>query len=212
MVIASLLAAACEPFNATGGAGGDYKLFVFSGWVQRWNPCQTIHYRVDTRAGGNVQAVWSAISDLSRATGIHFVYDGRTMSIPQPGSTKQTAQLVVAFANPLGRVFGTGHLRGGTQIGYGGFWSYYTTVNGRINSYKITKGYTIIDASFWARASASMRSNVLHHELGHAFGLDHAAYASEVMYPSVSSSSPAYYSAGDLAGFRRVGLMAGCMS
>jgi predicted Zn-dependent protease len=57
-----------------------------------------------------------------------------------------------------------------------------------------------------------VRTAALLHELGHAVGLNHAHFTSEVMYPSVSDAGPNYYSAGDLAGLAKVGRPAGCLS
>jgi hypothetical protein len=53
-------------------------------------------------------------------------------------------------------------------------------------------------------------ATLLRHELGHAMGLNHAAHSDEVMYPTISGSSPTDYQAGDLAGLRAVGATAGC--
>ncbi len=206
--------AGCQPVQprATTGVAADYKLFVFSGWVQRWNPCEPIHYRVDTRAGGSLFAVWGAVSDLALATGLTFTYDGPAAYLPQPGRSDQPAPLVISFANRSGQAYGSGYLKGGDQIGYGGFYSRYQSSGSTITSYRITEGYAVIEASAFARSSERVKRDLLLHELGHAVGLDHARLASEVMYPVVGNGSPDGYTAGDLAGLSRVGRSAGCLT
>ncbi len=157
---------------------GDYRLFDFSGWVQRWDPCQVIHYRVDTRYGGSVSVVKTAIATLAKASGLHFAYDGSTDFTPQPGDSKQPAPLVIAFARSVGEPGGSLYLHGGTQIGYGGFRSTYTkNHSGTITSYEITTGFAVIDGPRYAAMSGRIQRDTLLHELGHAVGLDHAEEA-----------------------------------
>ncbi len=53
-------------------------------------------------------------------------------------------------------------------------------------------------------------ATVLRHELGHAVGLNHAGRSDEIMYPTVSHSSPTDYQAGDRTGLSKIGASAGC--
>ncbi len=195
------------------GVRADYAVNVYSGWVQRWNPCAPVHYRVNlSLEPGALPAVQAAVAALSKGTGITFVYDGTTSAIPEAAKWNQPAPLLIAFAHPGGQTYGSSYLAGGNQLGEGGFQSQFSTINGRISTYKIINGYAVIDANGYNRADAHVRTAVLLHELGHAVGLNHAHLTSEVMYPSVSDAGPDYYSAGDLAGLAAVGRPAGCLS
>ncbi len=191
----------------------DFAVNVYSGWVQRWNPCAPVHYRVNAAQDPSaLPAVQAAVAALSKGTGITFVYDGGTRFIPHSGAWSQPAPLIIAFARHNGLAGGTDYLAGGNQLGEGGFQSQYTSLGGRILSYKIINGYVVVDVDGYLRADAHVRTAVLLHELGHAVGLNHAHFTSEVMYPSVSDSGPDHYSAGDLAGLAKVGRPAGCLS
>lgn len=211
---AATVTSACgTPVAATViGNPADYAVNVFSGWTQRWNPCAPVHYRVDIRlqpaALGTVKA---AVAQLSKGTGISFVFDGTTAYTPTGGSWSQPAPLVISFAKHAGQPGGSSYLAGGNQLGEGGFQSSYQTVNGKITSYKIVKGYAVLDAAAFSRSTPKVRTGSLLHELGHAVGLNHAHFTSEIMYPVISNSGAGAYSSGDLAGLRRVGSAAGCI-
>jgi hypothetical protein len=205
------VATACAP--APAGNPADFSVNVFSGWVQRWNPCVPVHYRVnDALSPGALANAKSAVSQLSAATGITFIFDGTTSFVPSSGNWSSPAPLIIAFAHHSGQPGGTNYLAGGNQLGEGGFQSAYTSVNGHITSYKIIKGYAVIDNDGYNRASGHVRMAALLHELGHAVGLNHARFTTEVMYPVVSNSGPSAYAAGDLAGLRKVGRPAGCLA
>ena len=205
---------ACGPLRsyATVGNSADYSINNYSGWVQRWNPCTPIHYKVNTDlAPGELSRVFSAVGSVSNATGLRFVYDGATSYVPEAGQWNQPDELVISFANHTGMSSGSTYLAGANQLGEGGFQSTYTTSNGRINNYQITKGYAVIDAVAYGYSSAKVRNDTLLHELGHAVGLNHAHYTSEIMYPVIDNYSPDGYTAGDLSGLAQVGASQGCL-
>jgi predicted Zn-dependent protease len=205
---------ACGPIqsHATIGNSADYSTNVYSGWVQRWNPCSPIHYMVNTdSAPGELSRVFSAVSSISQATGLRFVYDGATSFVPESGNWNQPSDLVISFANHDGMAGGSSYLAGANQLGEGGFQSTYVTSNDRITNYKITKGYAVIDAVGYGYSSAKVRNDTLLHELGHAVGLNHARYSSEIMYPVITDYSPSGYTAGDLSGLAQVGSGLGCL-
>jgi hypothetical protein len=206
---------ACGPIqsHATAGNSADFAINNYSGWVQRWNPCTPVHYEVNTdMAPGQLGRVLSAVASVSQATGLRFVYDGATSYVPQQGAWNQPSELVIAFANHNGSGGGSSYLSGANQLGEGGFQSTYMTSNGRISSYQITKGYAVIDATAFNYSSDKVRNDTLLHELGHAVGLNHAHYTSEIMYPVISNYSPDGYSGGDLAGLAKVGASQGCIN
>jgi hypothetical protein len=206
---------ACGPIHskATVGNAADYSTNVYSGWVQRWNPCTPIHYTVNATGApaGELTRVFSAVASVSQATGLHFVYDGPTSYVPEAGDWNQPSSLVIAFANHNGMAGGSTYLSGANQLGEGGFQSTYVTTNGRISNYKITKGYAVIDATAYGWSTTKVRNDTLLHELGHAVGLNHAHYTSEIMYPVINQNSPDGYTAGDLAGLSKVGATNGCL-
>jgi hypothetical protein len=206
---------ACGPIHskATVGNSADYSTNVYSGWVQRWNPCQVINYRVNAASApaGELSRVFSAVASVSQATGLRFNYVGTTDYVPENGDWNQPADLVISFANHNGMSGGSTYLSGANQLGEGGFQSTYVTSNGHISSYKITKGYAVIDAVAYGYGSAKVRNDTLLHELGHAVGLNHAHYTSEIMYPVINNYSPDGYTAGDLSGLAKVGASQGCL-
>jgi hypothetical protein len=207
---------ACGPISShsTLGNSADYSTNVYSGWVQRWNPCAPIHYKINTQlvGSGEVSRVLSAVATVSKATGLRFVYDGSTGYVPEKGQWDQPSDLVIGFANHDGMSYGSSYLSGANQLGEGGFQSTYTSWNGTISSYKITKGYAVIDAKAYGWSSEKVKNDTLLHELGHAVGLNHARFTSTIMYPIIGSNSPDGYTAGDLTGLQKVGASQGCIN
>jgi hypothetical protein len=90
------------------GNPADFAVNVDGGWVQRWNPCAAVHYRVNiTQEPGGLPAAQAAIAALAKATGITFAFDGTTTFIPQSGAWNQPAPLIVAFARHNGLTGGS---------------------------------------------------------------------------------------------------------
>jgi len=203
--------AACAP-AAVAGNPNDYSVNTHLGQRLRWNPRAAVQWRADLRnaPAGTLNVLKSAVAALSSKTGIPFVYDGPASFIPQRGGPAGPAPLVVSFGRRTGRPAASNYLTGGTNVGYGGFTATGQYVNGKA-VYKITRGFVVIDADRYPFLSSKIRSGVLMHELGHAVGLNHAKYRSELMYPTISASSPNGYAAGDLNGLRLLGRSAGCL-
>jgi hypothetical protein len=191
--------------------------------VLRWNPCQTITYKVNVAILPSrlrpavVGEVRSAFTRLAKATGLRFAYRGLTSEVPRStGLDAQSAEIVVAVTTPSGTDFPIG---GGT-LGYGGrAWYWWWRGAGSRISYgaAITRGFVVLDSSGARGLHAGFgrgldRGNLLLHELGHTVGLDHAGSTTSLMYPELSSSSPNGYSAGDKAGLARLGRRAGCLA
>lgn len=202
---------ACGPAISGPANASDYAVNVYAGMVARWNPCVAVHYRVnDALQPAALTNVKSAVAALSKGTGITFVYDGTTNYVPDLNKWTQPAPLVITFDKNKTQSGGSNYLAGGNQLGEGGFTSSYQIINGKSINLQITKGYVAIDAAGYGRSSAKVRTATLLHELGHAVGLNHAHLTSEVMYPVVGATSA--YSAGDLAGLRKVGRTQGCIA
>jgi hypothetical protein len=206
------LVAACAP-NVVPGNPTDFSVNTAAGQHLRWNPCAPVHWKADLRnaPAGTLTPLKAAVANLSAKSGITFVYDGAASYIPQKGSTAQPSSLVVSFARPPGRPSASNYLTGGTNVGYGGFEATGVNENGK-PVYQISKGFVVIDADRYPFLSTKIRNGVLEHELGHAVGLNHARFTSEIMYPTISNASPDNYSSGDLAGLRMLGRTAGCIS
>lgn len=191
--------------------------------VMRWNPCQTITYKVNvvvlpTRLRAPVLAeVRTAFVRLGEVSGLRFAYRGTTGEIPRSTSLdRQTAEIIVAVTTPARTDFPIG---GGT-LGYGGrSWYWWWHGSGSRISYgaAITRGFVVLDGTDLGGLRAGFgrglnRGNLLLHELGHTVGLDHAGAGASLMYPELSPSSPNGYTGGDRAGLALVGRRAGCLS
>jgi hypothetical protein len=219
LAVVALLAAvpvvaACTPTSAAStGNPTDYSTNFAGGQRLRWNPCAVVHWRADVRnaPATALSEVRTAVATLSAKTGITYVYDGPASYIPQQGGfASQPAPLVVSFGRAPGRPSASNYLSGGSNVGYGGYQAVGTSVNGKV-TYQIKRGFVVIDADRYPFMSGKIKAGLLLHELGHATGLNHAKYTTELMYPTISNSSPNGYSSGDLAGLRLLGRSAGCI-
>ncbi|TAK70689.1 MAG: matrixin family metalloprotease [Actinomycetota bacterium] len=223
------------PVLRIGTAAGDATTYALttvsvagSPLAARWNPCQAqITVRANVAAAGRnaaarrsaVRDVKGALARLSAATGMRFVYQGRTSYVPRgPGwAGANPAEIVVAWVTPGGRRSsdllsrsGAGGVAGTGGVAYS-MWS-----GGPGSGAEIGRGYVVLNAaarqSFKPGFGAGVtRGDLLLHELGHAVGLQHVSSASEVMYPVIVPRKVAGYSAGDLAGLAAVGAAAGCI-
>ncbi|MCW2777453.1 MAG: putative cell wall binding repeat 2-containing protein [Frankiales bacterium] len=182
--------------------------------VVRWDPCTPIDFRINAALGGRQAKadVLTAVARLSAASGLQFRYLGSTSYVPTAGRAPLAGSpLVIAWAPPAGRPSGSSRIGAG-EVGHGG-WAASTSPAGH---YRISSGYVVVRAGAplaMGFGAGVTRGRVLMHELGHAVGLDHVADRTMVMNATVTPSSPtALYQAGDVAGLRRVGAPAGCIS
>ncbi|MCU1677467.1 MAG: hypothetical protein JWM93_2225 [Frankiales bacterium] len=199
---------------------GSSKSYRLNSSHVRWNPCAKIHYRVNTTyaTAGALRDVTVAISRVEAATGLDFVYDGRTTVIPQSnygGSGGSTPKpVVIAWAKP-GK--GTGRsdiLSGGSELAVGSWvasgW-YDETGN---HPTRITTGSVVLDVASNRLAHGfgsgrPTRGGLLLHELGHVVGLSHVNDRTQIMNPYIINR--ATYGNGDKAGLAKLGIKAGCL-
>lgn len=213
------------PVTAASAATKGYTLsYNHDGTVARWNPCQPIHYRVNTaeapKGVGVMRDLKAAIARVHKATGLTFVYDGPTHVIPQkkygwmakPG---HFPPLVIAWAKP-GKVPGGSTLLAGTD-GFGGYTTRYWYTGSVYHRERIVSGYVVLSTTPSGPYRPGFgpgvtRGWLLLHELGHAVGLQHVTDTRQIMYPVVTGArASAEYQAGDLAGLRKVGRTGGCI-
>lgn len=174
----------------------------------RWDPCAPIRYVISGNEPfvGALKLLNSAIGEVSRDTGLQFVYAGESTEQPsgyraayQPSHYgKRWAPVLVAWtdATVLPQL-------AGRTVGLGGGMS--VTIGGQP---RVVTGMVALDGPDLARTYQSPRGAVVAravmlHELGHLVGLAHVNDKTQVMYPTAEPL--AHYSAGDRAGLAILG-------
>lgn len=171
-----------------------------------WDPCRPIRYQVNIDGGPPEAAalVASAVSEVSKATGLRFEYDGLTDARPQwktgylPFLASRRPVLVswateAEVSQLAGRVAGIG---GSLPL---------PARDGRLRF--VTGGVTLDSDSFAAlderRGGPALERAIVLHELGHLVGLAHVTDQSELMY--ADNVGLLDYGPGDRAGLARLG-------
>lgn len=232
--VAALAALPLTAVQSQAAADGGYKLIMGTTetgtYPVRWNPCQeAITYTVNTavaRQKGKSSAVArakaqseviTAVGRVAAATGIPFRYAGATTEIPRGApdgwASAQGAddEIVIAYV-AQGKAATRSDLIGGGAWGMGGQAYAYqdsTVVAGR--------GFVLIDRDKARQLKPGFgpglrRGNLVLHELAHVMGLEHFSDRAQLMNPTLSSSTPNGFAAGDRAGLARVGRGAGCIA
>lgn len=179
--------------------GSKAHTFLF-GRGSRWNACTPIRYALNTSrmpAWGKSEARY-ALREATAATGLRFVFGGRTSYVPFNRSRSSMLDhpddldLVIAWSTPR-TVPG---LAGGT-IGLGG-----AQTSGRT----LFNGGVVLDVT--ASWSRKIWRETMLHEVGHALGLGHVADRQQVMVSGASGRNLRYNN-GDLTGLAALGAGAG---
>lgn len=225
--IAAIAVSTIVPDQAAAAARGHASSFHLAhngdGTVARWNPCATIHYRVNDRFAprGGLADVRHGFKILARYTGMRFRYDGRTSKVPGPNSltdltASSTPRITVAWAYPAAGPGHSGLLPDNHRTAGVAHWvtaSRRTALGYRYP--RIVGASVVFSTRFnwmpggFTRRSQATRGVLIFHELGHAVGLEHISNSSQIMNPMLIRYPS--YGAGDIAGLRRVGRSAGCI-
>jgi hypothetical protein len=218
LVVAAVLFGLVSPTVSYAAAGNpaSYSVTVRNYQVLRWNPCATVHIRVNLAGApaGSYTDLVGALHLLSQASGLTFRVDGPTTAIPQPGKPAGYSGITIAWALP-GSGSGRSGWLSGRNAGEGGYDATGWYEGSRL-VWRISDGFVVLDNYWWSRLRAGFgtggtRGALLLHELGHAVGLNHTGDSSQIMYPTITSKAAAW-GAGDLTGLTKVGRRAGCIT
>ena len=193
------------PVQAPAGEGGYELLFEQAGRPVLFDPCRPVHWVMRTAGAppDGERLLLDGFTQLSRATGLQFVYDGRTDEaydeqrpmVQQDRYGDRYAPVLVTWSDPVESpdledgVAGFAGPQGGDPDGEGP---------------RLLTGAVVLDAPQMARMRTRPESlGVVLHELGHLVGLAHVDDPQDSMY---ARSGPATgYTAGTLRGLAAVG-------
>jgi hypothetical protein len=197
--------------------------------IARWNPCQTaITYQVNlsgvaaAKRPAMLALIKKSFVKLAAADGMNYRYTGTTTFIPRTDNLAQQPAEIVVAAVARNK---TNLELAENSLGFGGvLWSTWSSdSSGGPDSTTgsegaaVVRGYVVLNPALISTLTSAFgagltQGNVILHELGHATGLEHVKDTHEQMTPVLTSSAPDGYSTGDLAGLKRIGSSAGCIS
>lgn len=213
------------------GPGYNFLQVNRSGTPVRWNPCLPIYYQLDLSAA----PAW-ATSDLARAltaisvaSGIRFVYEGPTNQFPgteiPPGAGPTQSPVVIAWATPDQSQ--KAHLPTDLASANSSVFPVGADALARaepvVSADQLTgHGVYVTGTVVISAAASELKSGfgpgsdgvLLLHQLGRLVGLADVtdpASAGEVMNPKVLSTGVTGLGSGDVAGLRRLGSSSGCL-
>ncbi|WP_426244233.1 hypothetical protein [Nocardioides sp. LHG3406-4] len=181
----------------------------------RINPCQTVRYRLNSTQGlpdpeTAQQASQAALGAVTMASGVRFEYAGTTGYVPgAKGRWPRRTDLVIAWAKPSETRWRIGEGVSGRGGAVDSRWA--RDARGRRVAEMYRSG-VVLDALEPA-IDATNTIQILQHELGHVMGLGHVNDPLQHMngHGGGYDVPPLQWGAGDLTGFRKVGVMAGCL-
>lgn len=187
-----------------------------SGAVDRWDPCEPIHYRVHLAVDvpGGRAAIDAAFSQVAAATGMQFDDDGTTDEMPSDNRRDiRRTRAGWAWAPVLVAVVSHQTFRRSTvssdTVAYAEPDIYSDDAD---TVSQIVSGEIVVDAGQLSDQGAGDPDGLeptMLHEIGHLVGLGHIRAPGEIMQPDgggVVGLGP-----GDLAGLHTVGSSAGCI-
>lgn len=187
---------------------------VYDGYRVRVNPCEPVEYRANLAQAPAYarEALTDAIASVSAATGVTFVNLGDSTGIgkPEPGYTgiPTDTDLLVAWVYDAQTVASQPVTNGGVTI--------HDTLARGTDAYgpvTVAKKTAVnMNAAYHGGWNRTLMTHVYRHEIGHVLGLGHPVAQDQVMGAGEAASTNFAWGAGDLAGFARLGLQAGCVS
>ena len=204
--------------SPSGGRGFTFVATDFQGDPARWRGCDPIHYVVNLglAPAGAMDDVREAVGRVSEASGITFVFDGRTSELP---SEERGTQVPGRYGDRFAPVLIAWTEPGSTDLPTGNVVTDYVGMARPLEDPAAPKptlvtGWVAIRSDeiqgmgFHGPYSEGL---VLMHELGHIVGMGHSTSPENVMYsgafPDLSVSS---WGPGDVAGLHVLGRQGSC--
>jgi hypothetical protein len=205
--------ATVTPTWTPGGSAASW-VPVHDGYRIRVNPCETVEYRANLAQAPTYarEALTDAIASVSAATGVTFVNLGDSTGIgkPEPGYTGIPADtdLLISWVYDAQTVASQPPTNGGVAI--------HDTIARGTDAYGAVtvakKSAVNMNAAYHRGWNRTLMTHVYRHEIGHILGLGHPAAQDQVMGAGESLSTNFAWGAGDLAGFKTLGLQSGCVT